>query len=158
MDSRPTPMTFTRTYKIRFAHCDPAGIVFYPQYFVLLNDHVEDWFEQALGTDFRALHEDRRLGVPTVHLSCDFTGPSRLGDMVDFSLTVTRLGNASVTLSRTASCGGQGRLKLTQVLTCLDMNTGRACPWPDDIRAAMNRYFEAEPAADATTDPMRKPR
>ncbi len=151
-------MTFTRPYTIRFAHCDPAGIVFYPQYFVLLNDHVEDWFAQALGTDFRALHEDRRLGVPTVHLSCDFTAPSRLGDIVDFSLTVTRLGNASVTLSRSASCNGQNRLTLTQVLTCLDMNTGRACPWPDDIRAAMTEYLEAETPAHAPTHPMRTSR
>ena len=27
---------------IRFHHCDPAGIVFYPQYFVLFNELVED--------------------------------------------------------------------------------------------------------------------
>ncbi len=130
-------MIFTRSYKIRFAHCDPAGIVFYPQYFVLLNDHIEDWFEQALGTDFRTLHESRRLGVPTVHITCDFTGPSRLGDMVDLTLSVSRLGNASVTLSREVTCDGQTRLKLTQVLACLNMNTEQATAWPEDLRQAM---------------------
>ncbi|MEO7008669.1 MAG: hypothetical protein ABI156_05925, partial [Caldimonas sp.] len=28
---------FTRSRLIRFSDCDPAGIVFYPQYFVMLN-------------------------------------------------------------------------------------------------------------------------
>ena len=27
---------------IRFHHCDPAGIIFYPQYFILFNELVED--------------------------------------------------------------------------------------------------------------------
>lgn len=29
---------------IRFHHCDSAGIVFYPQYFVLFTELVEDCF------------------------------------------------------------------------------------------------------------------
>jgi acyl-CoA thioesterase FadM len=41
---------------IRFHHCDPAGIVFYPQYFVLFNELVEDWFNHGLGIDFARFH------------------------------------------------------------------------------------------------------
>jgi acyl-CoA thioesterase FadM len=29
------PIVFERPVRIRFAHCDPAGIVFFPQYLVL---------------------------------------------------------------------------------------------------------------------------
>ncbi|MDF6762844.1 acyl-CoA thioesterase, partial [Escherichia coli] len=35
---------FERAARIRFAHCDPAGIVYFPQYLVLFNVLVEDWF------------------------------------------------------------------------------------------------------------------
>ncbi len=36
-------MTFERPVRIRFSHCDPAGIVFFPQYLVMTNDVlVED--------------------------------------------------------------------------------------------------------------------
>lgn len=133
-------MKFTRSYKIRFAHCDPAGIVFYPQFLVLLNDHVEDWFAEALDCDFRKLHEQRRLGVPTVHLSCDFDSPSRLGETVEISLEISRLGRASVKLERVISTDNQTRVRVNQVLACLDMDSGKACPWPDDLRQAMNAY------------------
>lgn len=134
-------MPFVRPYKIRFAHCDPAGIVFYPQYFVLLNDHIEDWFDEALGTDFQTLHNKRRLGVPTVHINCDFTSPSRLGEIVELSLTISRLGNASVTLTREITHVDKTRVKLEQVLACLNMDTGTATPWPDDIRTAMQAFL-----------------
>lgn len=36
-----SPMKFSRPHRIRFSECDPAGIVFYPQYFVLFNDLLE---------------------------------------------------------------------------------------------------------------------
>jgi 4-hydroxybenzoyl-CoA thioesterase len=40
---------FRRPRLIRFSDCDPAGIVFYPQYFVMLNGLVEDWVNEGLG-------------------------------------------------------------------------------------------------------------
>ena len=33
---------------IRFAHCDPAGIVFHPQYFTIFNGVVEDFFREVV--------------------------------------------------------------------------------------------------------------
>ncbi len=133
-------MAFERSYRIRFSHCDPAGIVFYPQYFALFNDHVEDWFNAEFSTDFAALHRDRRMGVPTVHIECDFAGPSRHGDEVVFALDVTRIGNSSVHLTREARCGNDVRVRMKQVLACIDIDTGRALPWPDDLRAGLDRW------------------
>ncbi|MGB7182147.1 MAG: thioesterase family protein [Burkholderiaceae bacterium] len=135
-------MEFTRDYLIRFAHCDPAGIVFYPQYFVLFNDHVEDWFAQALGCDFATLHHNRLLGVPTVHITCDFANPSRLGDIVSFKLAVEKIGGKSVRLKRSACVGNDIRVSVTQVLACVDVKTSKACPWPDDLRAGMTKFLQ----------------
>ena len=56
-------MSFTVRKAIRFQHCDPAGIVFYPRYFVLMNEVVEDWFDNGLGIDFGEFHARDRLGV-----------------------------------------------------------------------------------------------
>ena len=54
-------MAFVSDKQIRFHHCDPAGIVFYPQYFVLMNELVEDWFDRRLCVPFAELHQrDRR--------------------------------------------------------------------------------------------------
>ena len=37
---------------VRFSHCDPAGIIFYPHYFVMFNGLVEDWFNHALEINY----------------------------------------------------------------------------------------------------------
>ena len=63
---------FRKSVTIRFTHTDAAGIAFYPRYFGLINDLVEDWFGEGLGFDFRHLHIDEKRAVPTVHIEADF--------------------------------------------------------------------------------------
>ena len=77
-----TAARFERVYAIRFSHCDPAGIVFYPQYLVLFNHLVEDWFTEGLGVDYARMLGARRIGLPIVRLECDFRAISRMGDAV----------------------------------------------------------------------------
>ena len=72
-----TPAPFEVAKQIRFHHCDPAGIVFYPQYFVLMNELVEDWFNEGLGVDFARFHTEERRGIPMAHVECDFLAPSK---------------------------------------------------------------------------------
>jgi len=63
----PSPAArFERVYPIRFSHCDPAGIVFFPQYLVLFNHLVEDWFTEGLGVDYAQMLGARRIGLPAV--------------------------------------------------------------------------------------------
>lgn len=129
---------FTRERLIRFSDCDPAGIVFYPQYFVMLNGLVEDWFNDELGIAYAALVLDRRIGLPTVRLEVDFRAVSRLGDHVDLSLQVDRLGGRSLGLE--LSCtgpDGDTRVRMRQVLVTTSLVTHRAVEIPSDIRAAI---------------------
>ena len=76
----PRRPLFRRERVVHFSDCDPAGIVFYPQYFVMLNSHIEDWFTEGLGVDYYALVAERRIGLPTVRLEVDFVAVSRMGD------------------------------------------------------------------------------
>ena len=52
------------TILIRFAHCDPAGIVFFPRYLEMFNDLIEDWCREELGVSFAEIHEGRGWGIP----------------------------------------------------------------------------------------------
>src|SRR5262245_6720012 len=56
---------------VRFADCDPAGIVYFPRYFDFFHAAVEDWFREGLELDYWGMLRDRRLGLPAVHTSCD---------------------------------------------------------------------------------------
>ena len=132
---------FERPLRIRFAHCDPAGIVFFPQYMVMFNGLLEDWFTDGLGIAYGALVQQRRIGTPTVSLQCDFTAISRMGDEVTLGLSVLRIGGASFELSIGCRCDEQQRVRMTQVLVTTDLDTHRPLPIADDIRAAMSRYL-----------------
>ena len=132
--------SFRQERVIHFSDCDPAGIVFYPQYFVMLNAHIEDWFTEGLGVDYYALVAERRIGLPTVRLEVDFVAVSRMGDRVELELEVERVGGASLTLRRhIAGVGGDRRMTMRQVLVTTSLDTHRAIQLPDDLRAALRR-------------------
>jgi 4-hydroxybenzoyl-CoA thioesterase len=129
---------------IRFSDCDPAGIVFYPQYFVMFNGVVEDWVDGPLGIGYRALILDRRVGLPTVHLEADFRAVSRLGDRVLLTLKVERLGQRSLTLK--LACMGEDdelRMEMRQVIVTTSLLSHEAIDIPDDLRSAIRRGVPA---------------
>lgn len=87
-------MKFTKQEKIRFKQIDYAGIVFYPRFLEMLNDLVEDWFEEALDRPFSKMHETN--GIPTVDLKIQFKNAARLGEILTKNLWVKELKNSSV--------------------------------------------------------------
>ena len=143
-----TPL-FRRERLIRFSDCDPAGIVFYPQYFVMFNGLVEDWFGEALGLPYADVLMRRRLGLPTVRVEADFRAVSRFGDRVALSLGVERLGGRSLALDlrcEKAGTGAEGgadadagelRMSMRQVIVTTSLDTHRAVDIPPDLRAAI---------------------
>lgn len=133
MDARPDHC-FEREVLVRFAHCDPAGIVFFPQYLVLFNGLVEDWFNDGLGIGYAHFIGERRCGLPIVKLDCEFKAPSRMGERLMLSLSVSRVGNSSITLQLRASAGGELRVLSTQVLVTTSLDSNKAIAIPEDLR------------------------
>lgn len=127
-------MAYVSRQPVRFAHVDAAGIVFYPRYLEMLNAAVEDYFAEVLRTDFRVMHVDRGIGVPTVRLDCEFARPSRLGDQLDFALTIEQVGRSSAGIAATVSCSSETRLTIRLTIVCMMLSTGRPIAWPDDLR------------------------
>ena len=134
------PAPFETDKLIRFHHCDPAGIVFYPQYFVLFNELVEDWFNVGLGIDFGNFHAVDRLGVPMAHIECDFLSPSKVGDVLRFRLAVKNVGNSSVTLTVDARAAEQVRVRATLVVVLASLDAHRPVPISPDLRARLARF------------------
>lgn len=85
---------FTKPQKIKFKHIDYAGIVFYPRFLEMLNDLVEDWFEEALDRPFSKMHETH--GIPTVDLKVQFKQAARIGEMLSKNLWVKELKSSSM--------------------------------------------------------------
>lgn len=127
-------MAFIAQRKVRFQHCDPAGIVFYPRYFELLNSVVEDWFAEVVHHDFNQLHVETGMGVPTAAIDTQFHAPSRLGERLTFELTVQSVGRSSLTIQIVAYCGEHKRLTSDSTLVFVDLSSGKSMPWTEAIR------------------------
>jgi 4-hydroxybenzoyl-CoA thioesterase len=129
---------FTVERVVRFGDCDPAGIVFFPNYFVMLNSVVEDWW-QHLGHPWTDTILRRRMGMPTAHLDTAFVAPSLFGDALRFHLAVDHLGRSALTLHTrvVGVADGVERLRFRQRLVATSLETHRPIAWPDDIRQAI---------------------
>lgn len=124
---------FTTSLPLRFAHCDPAGIAYYPRYFELCDAAVEDWTAAVLGVDRRTMHGELGMGLPTVALNAEFTAPSRLGDMLDFTVRTLRVGKSSLDLAVDIACGGEARFAVRPTLVLIDLASAQARAWPADF-------------------------
>jgi 4-hydroxybenzoyl-CoA thioesterase len=127
--------------RVRFADCDPAGIVFYPRYLEMFNDLVEEWFREELHWSFAELVTNRGWGLPTVHLEVDFVAPSRFDEMLSAALAVRNLGTSAMSLDillRSPQTGDRVRGKV--VLVLIDRAVYRPIPWPSDLRARILEF------------------
>jgi 4-hydroxybenzoyl-CoA thioesterase len=153
MSRPPVAAEFQRQRLIRFSDCDPAGIVFYPQYFVMFNGLIEDWVNEGLGLSYHDLIARQRVGLPTVHLEVDFRAVTRMGEQVTLALAVDRLGSRSIALTQTC-LGPEGdvRLQMQQVLVTTSLETHRAIEIPVELRRAItSRYASACASSTAST-------
>lgn len=134
---------FVHEQLIRFSHCDPAGIVYFPRFFDLAHATMEDWLADGVGQGLPVLIGERRVGTPTVSIQCDFAKTLRIGDTLRFELRVTKLGNASVQLaySGTKGQGGEEHLSIRQTIVFMDLDAQRAIPIPSDLRQKIEQYL-----------------
>jgi 4-hydroxybenzoyl-CoA thioesterase len=140
-DGRTPPKAFRSSYLVRFSHCDPAGIVFYPRFFDLFSSALEDWFqggiESPFGGDFMVT---RNLRVPGLSITAEFVRPCRLGETLDIDLWVTRLGKSSFELALAGSVAGEPRLRVAWTMCVIDFATFKSTPIPEDLRQRMRAF------------------
>lgn len=140
-------MKFTTQKQVRFHHCDPAGIVFYPQFFVLLHEVQED-FLAHIGFPEHGLIADGK-GVPIVDLKTEFLGMCRNGDRLTMTLELTRIGNSSMGMhyeihGSPPAPGSAGAIKLRAdgVVVYSEVPHGKPVRIPDDLRSALHPYLQ----------------
>ena len=136
----PPPGAFTRSVPVRFSHCDPAGIVYFPHYFDMFNGLIEDWYGEELGYDFAGLVMGSRYGFPFVHIECDFKVPSRMGDVIDLTLMVERIGRSSLGIVIICHKDGVERLRARMITAMMSLESRTAVPLPDELRGSLEAY------------------
>ena len=125
---------------LRFGSCDPAGIVYTPEYLHLFNGVIEDWYGDALGIPYHELVGRRRTGLGYAHVSADSAKPSSMGDVLDVAVIVRSIGRASATLTVHAFKDGVECVRATFVTVTTSLADHKAIALPDDLRMAFSCY------------------
>jgi 4-hydroxybenzoyl-CoA thioesterase len=120
---------------IRFSHCDPAGVLYFPHVFDFVNAAMEDWFAQRLGLPFHVLHLEQRRGNPVVRSRCEFVTPCRFGETLALDLEPVAVGRSSIETRLTGTVGGAPRFRVRHKTAMISMETMRAVELPEGLRA-----------------------
>ena len=127
---------FVHRRQVEFRDTDAAGIAHFSVFYV--------WMEQAehallrhLGTSVMSRDRHKTLSWPRVSAQCDFQSPVSFEEELTIEVTITRLGEKSVTYAFVFLGGDQrqvARGKVTTVCCQLDQDgQWRAIPIPTHI-------------------------
>jgi 4-hydroxybenzoyl-CoA thioesterase len=134
-------LKFTVNYLVRFQHCDPAGIVFYPRYYEMFHQVIEDWFANGLKKSHPELIRNK-IGIPLVHANCDFLGSAHIGDIVTFSLVLKKIGRSSFTAEISGEVENIKILVAELVIAFVSLESEmKSIPIPEDLRELMSNYM-----------------
>ncbi|MBJ6986404.1 thioesterase family protein [Devosia sp. MC521] len=85
----------TRVF-IQFGDCDPAGIVYYPNYFRMFDNATAALLSAAFGMNKRQWVAHYGIaGIPMVDTSSRFLIPSQYGDEIEIRTSISELGRSS---------------------------------------------------------------
>jgi 4-hydroxybenzoyl-CoA thioesterase len=100
--------TNTRTLRIEWGDCDPAGIVFYPRYFEMFDHSTTLLIERTLGMSKHQLYETYEFaGYPMIETRARFLLPTRFGDDVIIETSLTAVGRSSFDLMHRLTKDGE---------------------------------------------------
>jgi acyl-CoA thioester hydrolase len=123
---------------VRFIECDQQGVVFNAHYLTWADEASNQWWlAHGLPWDELAARVDPVVKASTL----EWTSSVRWGDTVAVDADTEKLGRTSVTVRFTIRVGERVCCVVRNTYVATD--AGRAAPWPDDIRAALEAGVSA---------------
>ena len=127
---------------VRFSDCDPAGIVYTPNFINLANGVIEDFFKTELKIDYGHVIGVRRVGLGYASVDCDFFCPAMMGDRLVFTPIVRYIGRTSIIYTVHCHRDLNEVMRCHMVMVTTSLNTHPAIGMPSDIRDALVAYQE----------------
>jgi len=131
---------FRQTIKILFSDCDPAQIVFYPNYFRLFDRATQLMFNEV-GLEWSKFWPERGLaGLPIVDVGAKFSGPARMDDEVVLESWIDEWRGRTFVVKHQITKGGKTIVDGHEIRVWAAKDPSapegiRAAPIPDDIKA-----------------------
>ena len=135
---REEPTDFSATMRIYWEDTDAAGIVFYANYLKFFERARTEWL-RGLGFGQEALRTEAGIAFVVSETRLRYRRPARLDDVIDVSVAVVHLGQASLEIAQEAHRAGELLADGTIRIGCVELATFRPCRIPNDIRNALDR-------------------
>lgn len=130
------PSVFTWPVRVYYEDTDAGGIVFYANYLKFFERARTEWL-RAAGIGQQELREQEGAVFVVKSTSLDYHAPARLDDQLQLTLTVAKLGRASVQFDQQAWRGAQLLTSASVKVGCVDAATMRPRSLPDDTAVRM---------------------
>lgn len=138
-------LTNRRDVEIEFGDCDPAGIVYYPNYFRMFDASTAYLFEAALGMKKIAwIKRFDIVGIPMVDTSAAFSKSSRFGDVVTIETSVTEFKRTSFVVGHRLFNGDDLAIEAREVRVWATIDPDhperiKSRPIPQEVITALSR-------------------
>ena len=142
---------FAHQLRVRYAECDPQGVVFNAHYLAYFDTSITELWRAALGS-YQEMR-DHGLDVVVAEARLRFRAPARFDDELTPEIAITRLGTTSITSSHRISRDGDVLVEGMLRHVVVDLPALNKTPIPDWLREQLSPWtveesrFE-EPAAD----------
>lgn len=130
------PPVFTWPVRIYYEDTDAGGIVFYANYLKFFERARTEWL-RASGVNQQVLAETEGAIFVVKNANIDYHAPAKLDDEVSLTLTIEKLGRASVQFLQQAWRGDVLLASASVKVGCVDAVTLRPRPLPPATAAKM---------------------
>jgi acyl-CoA thioester hydrolase len=127
------PADFRATMRIYWEDTDAAGIVFYANYLKFFERARTEWL-RGLGFGQEALRTQANIAFIVSETRLRYRRPARLDDVIDVSVAVAHLGQASLEIAQEARRAGELLADGTIRIGCVELGTFKPCRIPNEIR------------------------
>ncbi len=122
---------------VEWGHCDPARIVFYPNYFFWFDQATRHLFDRV-GLSYEVmLDEYKTIGLPLVDAHAEFLSPTRFGDDIEITSHVSEWRRRTLVVSHEIFNAGTAAVRGTEIRVW-------AASDPDDPRKLKTADIPAE--------------
>lgn len=135
----------TITIPIEWGHCDPARIVFYPNYFSWFDQGTRHLFDRV-GLGYKImLDEYKTIGLPLVDAHAEFLSPSRFGDEISVTSFVSEWRRRTVVVNHEVVNNGTLAVRGTEIRAWAEQDPDnpqkiRSADIPAEFRARFDEF------------------
>ena len=130
------PSAFTWTVRVYYEDTDAGGIVYYANYLKFFERARTEWLRHA-DVGQHALREEHAALFVVKHCSIDYHAPAVLDDVIQLTISIEKLGRASVQFVQQAWRGATLLTSAHVKVGCVDAATLKPRAIPDATAARM---------------------